>query len=66
MANNKIEESQQSSQGIAMGTQGNQDIPIPGPGTKGSHKEKEGADDRTIPNQDRSSASNQEKSKSGQ
>ena len=64
MANNKIEESQQQSQGIALGTQGNQDIKIP-QGTKGSHHEKGGQDDRHIPNQDRSSASNADKASGG-
>ena len=63
MANNKIEESQQQSQGVALGTQGNQDIKIP-QGTKGSHKPKGGEDNRSIPNQDRSSASNQERKES--
>lgn len=60
MAKNKIEESQQQSQGVAIGTQGNQDITIP-QGTKGTHKRKEGPEDRQIPNQDRSSASNSER-----
>ena len=58
MGKNNIEESQQQSQGVALGTQGNQDITIP-QGTKGSHKPERGDDDRSIPNQDRSSASNQ-------
>jgi hypothetical protein len=57
MAKNKIEESQQQSQGVAIGTQGNQDVTIPH-GTKGSHRSKEGPDDRHIPNQERSSAAN--------
>lgn len=61
MAKNKIEESQQQSQGVAIGTQGNQDITIP-QGTKGTHKSKEGPDDRSIPNQERSSASNSDRS----
>ena len=60
MAKNKIEESQQESQGIAIGTQGNHDITIP-QGTKGSHRSKERPDDRHIPNQELSSASNSEK-----
>lgn len=60
MAKNNIEESQQQSQGVALGTQGNQDMPIP-QGTKGSHRSKEGPEDRHIPNQDRSSVSNSER-----
>ena len=60
MANDKIEGSQQQSQGITIGTQGNQDITIP-QGTKGSHHKQGGEDDRHIPNQDRSSATNAEK-----
>ncbi|MBD0298562.1 MAG: hypothetical protein ICV84_25740 [Flavisolibacter sp.] len=60
MANNKIEESQQQSQGVALGTQGNQDIKIP-QGTKGSHRNKDGPEDHSIPNQEHSSAANQEK-----
>ena len=55
-----IEESQQQSQGITIGNQGNEDITIP-QGTKGSHRPKEGTDDRSIPNQERSSASNNER-----
>lgn len=64
MAKNNIEESQQQSQGVALGTQGNQDIGIP-QGTKGSHRPKKGEEDRSIPNQDRSSASNQKGKESG-
>ena len=56
---NKIEESQQQSQGVTIGTQGNNDITVPS-GTKGSHQPKQGKDDRSIPNQDRSSAASQE------
>jgi hypothetical protein len=59
MAKNKIEESQQQSQGVTLGTQGNQDITIP-QGTKGPQRKNENADDRHIPNQDRSSARNKE------
>lgn len=65
MAKNKIEESQQQSQGVALGTQGNQDITIP-QGTKGTHKSKEDQEDRHIPNQERSSASNNERGSGGQ
>lgn len=65
MAKNKIEESQQQSQWVALGTQGNQDITIP-QGTKGSHRSKEGQDDRQIPNQERSSATNSKKGSGSQ
>lgn len=61
MANKKIQESQQESQGVALGTQGNQDITIP-QGTKGPQQVKEGPEDRHIPNQERSSASHQKDS----
>ena len=60
MANKNIEESQQQSQGVTLGTQGNQDITIP-QGTKGSHHQKQEQEDRSIPNQENSSASNREK-----
>jgi hypothetical protein len=59
MAKNKIEESQQQSQGVTLGTQGNQDITIP-QGTKGPHRKANNEDNRHIPNQERSSARNQE------
>lgn len=65
MKNKNVEESQQQSQGVTIGTQGNEDITIP-QGTKGSHRSKGGEDDRSIPNQDRSSATNQERGGSGQ
>jgi hypothetical protein len=58
MAKNDIEGSQQQGQGITIGTQGNNDMVIPGPATHGSHDSKQGKDDRSIPNQDRSSATN--------
>jgi hypothetical protein len=62
MAKNNIQESQQQGQGVALGTQGNQDMKIPGTATHGSHRSKEGKEDRHIPNQERSSAANQERS----
>ena len=58
MANKDIQESQQSSQGITIGTQGNQAGSIPD-GVKGSHQSKNNEKDRQIPNQERSSSSNQ-------
>ena len=60
MAKKDIQESQQSSQGIAIGTQGNQAGSIPD-GVKGSHQKKEGREDLHIPNQERSSANSQNK-----
>ncbi len=60
MANKDIQESQQSSQGIALGTQGNQAGSIPD-GVKGTHQTKDRKEDRHIPNQERSSAANQQK-----
>jgi hypothetical protein len=59
MANKDIQESQQSSQGIALGTQGNQAGSIPD-GVKGTHHSKENQQDVSIPNQERSSASKQQ------
>jgi len=57
MANNKIEESQQVRDGIAIGTQGNQKSK----GTMGMSgpNEKPQEDIPGIPNQERSSATNQ-------
>ena len=61
MAKNNLQESEQQGQGITIGTQGNSDMGIPGPGAKGSHHSKETHDDKHIPNQERSSAGNQER-----
>lgn len=58
MANKNIEESQQSSQGITIGAQGNQGGAMP-EGAKGTHHPKGGPDDRHIPDQERSSAANE-------
>lgn len=63
MANNKIEESQQQSQGVTLGTQGNEDMPTPD-GTKETQKAKNNPHERQIPNQDRSSAANEQQSRS--
>ena len=60
MSSKNVQESQQQSQGIAIGTQGNEDITIP-QGTKGPNRKHEGPDDRQVPNQERSSATNQGK-----
>jgi hypothetical protein len=61
MAKN-IEESQQSAQGKAIGSQGNQAGSIPD-GTKGNTKRIDSKGERDIPNQERSSASNSDKSR---
>lgn len=65
MAKNDIEGSQQQGQGITIGTAGNNDMVIPGPGTHGSQDPKERTEDRSIPNQDHSSASNMKKAADG-
>lgn len=56
MAKNEIEGSQQQGQGITIGTQGNNDMVIPGPATHGSHEKRNEGPDPQIPNQERSSA----------
>lgn len=58
MAKKDIKESQQSSQGIALGTQGNQAGSIPD-GVKGPHQNENRNNERHIPNQERSSTSGQ-------
>ena len=60
MASKNIEESQQQSQGVTIGTQGNEDMPVPG-ATHGNHQPKKNPVDLHIPNQEASSATNQRK-----
>lgn len=60
MAKKGIKESQQSSQGIAIGTQGNQAGSIPD-GVKGPQQNRERQQDKNIPNQERSSAPERKK-----
>lgn len=55
-----IKESQQASQGINIGNQGNQGGTTT-EGMKGTHHRQNINDDKPIPNQERSSASNREK-----
>lgn len=57
MATKDIQESQQQGRGITIGTQGNEDQPTP----LGDDLHQKGGNqtDRHIPNQDRSSATNQ-------
>lgn len=59
MAKNEISGSQQQQQGKTIGTQGHNDLGIPGPATHGSHQKPQGKDDIHIPNQQHSSASNE-------
>ena len=59
MASKDIKESQQQSQGITIGTQGNEDITTP-ESTEVGHT-KTNKEDRHIPNQERSSATNADK-----
>jgi|GEM_PF-1457650 hypothetical protein len=61
MGSDKIEESQQSRDGIAIGTQGNQAGKSTA-GMKGPHEKPQQQQDISIPNQERSSASNQQES----
>lgn len=61
MAKNNIKESQQQGQGVTIGTQGNNDMKIPGPAPHGPNEKSGGKGDRHIPNQERSSAASQEK-----
>jgi hypothetical protein len=64
MASKNIQESQQQGQGITIGTQGNEDQPTP-MGDDLSYQRSGGKDDRSIPNQDKSSATNQRRAESG-
>lgn len=59
MSKSKLQESQQQGQGITIGTQGNEDQPTP----LGDdlHYSQRGEESRKIPNQEKSSATNQEK-----
>jgi hypothetical protein len=58
MANN-IEESQQSREGKAIGSQGNQGGAMP-VGNKGPHRSKDETESRNIPHQEKSSKRNSE------
>jgi hypothetical protein len=57
----EIKESQQASQGINIGNQGNQGGTVP-EGMKGPQEKQSTTAGRDIPNQDRSSKTNQDKS----
>jgi hypothetical protein len=56
----ETKESQQASQGFTIGNQGNQGGAMT-EGAKGSHHPKHTTEDKHIPNQERSSATNEEK-----
>ena len=56
----EITESQQASQGINIGNQGNQGGAMP-EGAQGPHEKQQIKDDKHIPNQERSSATNRKK-----
>ena len=56
-----IKESQQASQGITIGNSGNQGGAMP-EGAKGTHHKQHSKDDKHIPNQERSSSGNRNKS----
>ncbi len=55
-----IKESQQASQGITIGNAGNQGGVMP-EGDKGTHHKQHAKEDRHIPHQERSSATNKER-----
>lgn len=63
MAKCNIQEGQQQGQGITIGTQGNEDQPTPL--SDDLHQQHRGHEDRHIPNQENSSATNQERSGKG-
>ena len=62
MSKSKLPESQQQSQGITIGTQGNDNQPTPH-GDDIQYPQVQHADDRNIPHQERSSAANQQQSR---
>jgi hypothetical protein len=62
MSKKNIQESQQQGQGVTIGNQGNEDMVTPD-GAQKINNDREQKNDREIPNQDRSSASNQKKGK---
>lgn len=64
MSKSKQQESQQQSQGVTIGTQGNSDQPTP-LGDDIHYPQPPQSDDRSIPNQDRSSATNQQRASEG-
>ena len=64
MSKSKHAESQQQSQGITIGTQGNDNQPTPH-GDDIQYPQQPQEVDRSIPNQDRSSATNQQRTEEG-
>lgn len=63
MGNSNVGGSQQQGQGVTIGTQGNEDMKIPGSAPHGPSDKPEAKEDRHIPNQERSSKNNEEKEK---
>lgn len=61
MSKSKHQESQQQAQGITIGTQGNDNQPTPH-GDDIQYPQIQQEEDRSIPNQERSSATNQQRS----
>lgn len=61
MGDKNVQESQQQSSGITLGTQGNAPQPTPH-GDDIQYPQMQPDEDRSIPNQDRSSAANQQRS----
>jgi hypothetical protein len=62
MSKKNIQESQQQGQGVTIGNQGNEDMVTPDGAQKPEHSRAQ-QNEMEIPNQDRSSASNQKKGK---
>ena len=60
MAKKNIQESQQQSQNVTIGTQGNEDQPTPH-GDDLGNQQRGGQEERQIPNQERSSSSHQQR-----
>lgn len=58
----EIKESQQASQGFTIGNQGNQGG-VMTEGDKGTHRDKHNKEDKHIPHQEQSSATNKERSR---
>lgn len=58
-----MKESQQASQGVTIGTQGNQGGAVTESAQAGRHRKNNSGDDRQIPNQDMSSPTNQDPDK---
>lgn len=60
MGNSNVGGSQQQGQGVTIGTQGNEDMKIPGSAPHGPNEKQRGPDDKSIPNQEQSSKTNED------